>query len=361
MTSSSTPVIKSVPMNAALRELRKLIFRSKPGERLPTLRQLVTRLEISEWNVRQALKVVEAEGLIELHRGCGTFVARLPNMKFPILLMSGMERLLAAALEKMASHFEQVGATHEVILLPRDQPLDFDRLPLTDDVIMAAVWDREEDLRELMKRVGRLVLFNREPRLLEVDSVAQAWVTDGYIATDWLLNQGLTRIAFIGGLRTVGALYRPSNITLERHCGYTQALWDKGIDPDPRLTTYFGFHSQMEEFYGQLKVVADLQPEVVIVESTAVAEALGKGDRTLPPPFSGPNPARVLILNASITQGPFETWATDFGLMGELVANRLVRLRWDSGLPRYRQRVKPVFRPGLKTLPELWARQEAQL
>lgn len=359
MTSPTTPVVKSVPMQTALRELRKLIFRSKPGERLPTLRQLVDQLRISEWNVRQALKVVEAEGLIELHRGCGTFVARLPNMHFPVLMPEEWKGLMKPFLERLAAHFETVGATHEIITVPRRSALDFDRLPLGDDTIIAAGWDREDDLRQLIKRVGRVVVYNREPRQLDVDSVAQAWVADGYIATDWLLKQGYTRIAFIGGLRTVGQipLHRPSNITLERHCGYMQALWDREIDPDPRLTVYYGAHSQIEEFYVTLKGVADLEPEVVIVESTAVAEALARGDRTLPAPFSGPHAARVLFLNSTVTDGPFESFATDFGLMGELVASRLVRLRWDTGMARYRQRVKPAFRPGVKTLEELWQQQ----
>ena len=91
-------------MQTALRELRKLIFRSKPGERLPTLRQLVEKLGISEWNVRQALKVVEAEGLIELHRGCGTFVARLPNMHFPILITKEWERMFAGFVERLTAY-----------------------------------------------------------------------------------------------------------------------------------------------------------------------------------------------------------------------------------------------------------------
>ncbi|HTL51775.1 MAG TPA: GntR family transcriptional regulator [Planctomycetota bacterium] len=359
MTTPSTPVVKSVPMQTALRELRKLIFRSKPGERLPTLRQLVETLALSEWNVRQALKVVEAEGLVELHRGCGTFVARLPNMHFPILITEEWQRMFGDFQGRLAAYLDQVGATCELIKLSRNAQIDFDKLPLGEDTILAAGWEKEEELKELIKRVGRVVVFNREPRSLEVDSVAQAWVADGYVATTWLLSQGHTKIAFIGGLRTVAQVYRPADATLERHCGYMEALWEKGIDPDPRLTTYFGRHSQFEDFHETLKGVAELEPEVVIVESTSVAEALNRGDRSLPPPFSGPKAARILILNATVTQGPFETWATDFGLMGELVASRLVRLRWDTGLPRYRQRVKPVFRPGLTTLEQLWQQQQA--
>ncbi len=347
-------------MQTALRALRKLIFRCKPGERLPTLRQLVAELAISEWNVRQALKVVEAEGLIELHRGCGTFVARLPNLHFPILMPRQWSRHLQPFTDRLAVHFEQVGATWELLTFDHHEPLPFDQLPLGEDVILAAGWEQEEDLRQLIKRVGRLVLFNREPRLLDVDSVAQAWVADGYIATDWLIQQGCTRIAFIGGLRTAGDLKRPSNVTLERHCGYMQALWDHGIDPDPRWTVYHGWGGPIEDFYPTLAELAEQQPEVVIVESTPVAEALARGEPGLPPPFSGPHPARVLILNSTVTEGPFETWATDFGLMGELLASRLVRLRWDTGLPRYRQRVKPVFKSGLTTLEQLWAQSPSK-
>lgn len=49
-----------------------------PGSRLPTEIQLAADYRVSVITVQRALKVLEEEGLIERHRGKGTFVADLP-------------------------------------------------------------------------------------------------------------------------------------------------------------------------------------------------------------------------------------------------------------------------------------------
>jgi GntR family transcriptional repressor for pyruvate dehydrogenase complex len=46
-----------------------------PGERLPPERELVGRFEASRNSVREALKILEVSGLLEIRRGCGVFVA----------------------------------------------------------------------------------------------------------------------------------------------------------------------------------------------------------------------------------------------------------------------------------------------
>jgi GntR family transcriptional repressor for pyruvate dehydrogenase complex len=46
-----------------------------PGERLPSERELVERFEASRNSVREALKILEVSGLLEIRRGSGVFVA----------------------------------------------------------------------------------------------------------------------------------------------------------------------------------------------------------------------------------------------------------------------------------------------
>jgi DNA-binding FadR family transcriptional regulator len=48
---------------------------TKPGERLPSERELVERFEASRNSVREALKILEVSGLLLIKRGSGVFVA----------------------------------------------------------------------------------------------------------------------------------------------------------------------------------------------------------------------------------------------------------------------------------------------
>ncbi|MEU7617100.1 winged helix-turn-helix domain-containing protein [Micromonospora rifamycinica] len=45
-----------------------------PGDKLPSLRELIAHYEVSAEPVRSALLILQAEGLIEGHQGKGTYV-----------------------------------------------------------------------------------------------------------------------------------------------------------------------------------------------------------------------------------------------------------------------------------------------
>jgi GntR family transcriptional repressor for pyruvate dehydrogenase complex len=61
----------------AVVQLRRLIVEGTlaQGDRLPTEQVLGARLGVGRSSIREALRVLEAEGLIEVRRGAGTFVA----------------------------------------------------------------------------------------------------------------------------------------------------------------------------------------------------------------------------------------------------------------------------------------------
>ena len=60
-----------------VRELRSLIKEEgiKTGEKLPSERELVERMQVGRSTVREALRSLELLGLIETRRGEGTFLA----------------------------------------------------------------------------------------------------------------------------------------------------------------------------------------------------------------------------------------------------------------------------------------------
>ena len=75
-------------------QLKELIFEGvlKPGEKLPSERDLAEELEVSRSSLREAIIVLEARGLLESRRGGGTFVCNIakPTMVDPLIELIGI-------------------------------------------------------------------------------------------------------------------------------------------------------------------------------------------------------------------------------------------------------------------------------
>jgi GntR family transcriptional repressor for pyruvate dehydrogenase complex len=61
----------------AVEQIRSAIERGelKPDDRLPTEQELSAQLGVGRSSIREAIRVLESEGLIEVRRGAGTFIA----------------------------------------------------------------------------------------------------------------------------------------------------------------------------------------------------------------------------------------------------------------------------------------------
>ena len=66
----------------------------KPGARLPSIPDLAEQLDVSVITVRQALEILEGEGLLQRLQGRGTFVAEGPKVGARLVLRSDWESLL---------------------------------------------------------------------------------------------------------------------------------------------------------------------------------------------------------------------------------------------------------------------------
>jgi len=126
-------------------ELKKL----SPGEKLPPERQLADLLEVSRPSLREALHILQAQGLVQIKHGQGTFVQEpIVAQELRASMMSkthGLHELFDAreVLEVPASKWAAEKATKEDIRLLRttlnqidtvttSQPIDFDQLQLLD-------------------------------------------------------------------------------------------------------------------------------------------------------------------------------------------------------------------------------------
>lgn len=77
-------------------QIRDLVARGdlKPGDRLPSERDLVERLQVSRASIREALSALEMMGLLEIRSGEGTFVRKLrsESVVAPLAWMITMEK-----------------------------------------------------------------------------------------------------------------------------------------------------------------------------------------------------------------------------------------------------------------------------
>lgn len=67
-----------------------------PGEQIPTEHELAERYAASRTTIREALKLLEREGLVDVHRGRGRFVSRGPQtlVRRPITTFESLTEML---------------------------------------------------------------------------------------------------------------------------------------------------------------------------------------------------------------------------------------------------------------------------
>ena len=126
-------------------ELQKLM----PGDKLPPERQLADLLEVSRPSLREALHILQAQGLVQIKHGQGTFVQEpvvAQELRASVMTKThGLNELFDAreVLEVPASKWAAEKATKEDIRLLRAtlnqidtitaiEPIDFDQLQALD-------------------------------------------------------------------------------------------------------------------------------------------------------------------------------------------------------------------------------------
>ena len=126
-------------------DLQKLL----PGDKLPPERQLADLLAVSRPSLREALHILQAQGLVQIKHGQGTFIQEprvAQELRASILSTThGLNELFDAreVLEVPASKWAAKKATKEDIRLLRTtlnqietvsttQPIDFDQLQVLD-------------------------------------------------------------------------------------------------------------------------------------------------------------------------------------------------------------------------------------
>jgi GntR family transcriptional repressor for pyruvate dehydrogenase complex len=144
-SSPLKPIVKSRLSEAAIEQIEELIVSQKlrPGSKLPSERELVRDLKISRASVREALRILEIMGLVEVKPGKGSYVKGLTGDLFVPLstwLSTHKETLnnhfeARLVLEPAAAGFAALRASENDILRLKNALSDFEKKLEEDDIV----------------------------------------------------------------------------------------------------------------------------------------------------------------------------------------------------------------------------------
>ncbi len=217
----------------------------RPGDPLPSERQLAADYEVSRITVIQALKALEREGVIERRQGQGTFVVEPTRRERKSLASNRTVAFLAPVLtdpflfdivrgvERIATHH----GYHLVMMCSHEDPAQeasLIREAQTRGVHGAVVYPIQGDashavFQDLLAQGYPFVFIDRYYPGLSVDRVVTDDHDAAYAITDRLIQHGHRRIAFVTWYEVTCTSVR------ERIAGYRAALYQHHLDPHPGL------------------------------------------------------------------------------------------------------------------------------
>ncbi|WP_182885254.1 GntR family transcriptional regulator [Microbispora sp. H10885] len=68
----------------------------RPGDRLPSENELIVLFEVGRTSIREALKLLEQEGLIQARHGDGRYLTSQPSLDRPLTRLEGVTEMLAS-------------------------------------------------------------------------------------------------------------------------------------------------------------------------------------------------------------------------------------------------------------------------
>lgn len=173
--------------------LRELIEEMEPGDRLPSENELVARFGVARGTIRESLKLIEQDGLVDVQHGRGRFVSAVADLGVnrPITNFEGVTEMLRA-----------LGFT------PKTRMLLVERT--TADEAEAAALGIE--VGDDVVRLARLRKNARKPLVLSINTFRASFLGDTGVEQHdfsgslhaWLQERGAGPVSSAAQIRAVG-------------------------------------------------------------------------------------------------------------------------------------------------------------
>lgn len=151
LSALNSPLEKTSVVNLVIERIKEAIINKeiKPGDYLPAEADLAQNLGVGKSSVREALKMLEAMGVVEIRQGSGTFIPKEPasNSISPLLFQLLLEQASAKDLIELRMIFEPA---YTELAMERATEKDFlrieDTIKLMEDKINNHIQTAEDDL-----------------------------------------------------------------------------------------------------------------------------------------------------------------------------------------------------------------------
>jgi DNA-binding LacI/PurR family transcriptional regulator len=212
-----------------------------------------------------------------------------------------------------------------LMVMPSEEDSDFARRYLAsgraDGFIVLSPSCTPERLRQLVESGAPFVVWGRHAGGTQFSSVTGDNVGGGRVATEYLLETGRRRIAFVGGPEWAPEIQ-------DRRCGYEQALAAAGVGIDDALIVHTPWADAERNAAAAVAQLLD-EGEIDAVVTNSDRYAIGAIDAVRSRRLSVPEDVAVVgyddVAIAAFASPPLTTIRQDGALAGRLLARTLVQ------------------------------------
>jgi len=154
-----------------------------PGDRLPTEAAIASRFGVGRTTAREALKLLEQDGVVDVRHGSGRFVSQVATLERPITRLESVTEMMRALGYSVTNHVVSVA------------------LRRADATESASLGLREEDTVVELERVR---LHGDEPLIYSVDVIPSVLIRQQVDRVDW--SGSLLELLEANGARVTSAM-----------------------------------------------------------------------------------------------------------------------------------------------------------
>lgn len=187
-TSLNTPVGQSSVVDLVIERIREAILAQelKPGDFLPTETELVANLGVSKTSVREAIKMLQAQGVVEVKRGRGTKISE--NIGEGVIAPLVYQLLLArGTIQEIIDFRIMFEPAYTVMAMNRATQEDLDRIAATISDLEDAMKKNRQGASEDLAFHLEILRSTRNPLVIRVgETILELFkISIGYAVTHY--------------------------------------------------------------------------------------------------------------------------------------------------------------------------------
>lgn len=167
--SLGTPVGQDSVVNLVIERIKEAILTQElnPGDYLPTENELVNNLGVSKTSVREAIKMLQALGVVEVQRGRGTRISE--NLSGDLFSPLIYKLLLArGTIQEIIDFRMMFEEAYTIVAMDRAKPDDLERIAETIVDLETAIAENRQTAREDLAFHLEILQSTHNPLIIRV-------------------------------------------------------------------------------------------------------------------------------------------------------------------------------------------------